>query len=152
MIRRPPRSTLFPYTTLFRSPSVGVADELVGVEPRWHDDRGERVRVLGGVPAEEREPERDDRAPAGLGEPRVAGEDARQPLFVEHPERLLETEEEQRRRGIGELAATVPLENGSPVPVRARAARLVARRERLLADREDRHPRRQHEPPLRCPQ
>src|SRR3712207_7894425 len=26
MIRRPPRSTLFPYTTLFRSPSVGMAD------------------------------------------------------------------------------------------------------------------------------
>src|SRR3712207_8031242 len=24
MIRRPPRSTLFPYTTLFRSPRVGV--------------------------------------------------------------------------------------------------------------------------------
>src|SRR5260370_16261945 len=24
MIRRPPRSTLFPYTTLFRSPSVGT--------------------------------------------------------------------------------------------------------------------------------
>src|ERR1041385_5873400 len=28
MIRRPPRSTLFPYTTLFRSPrDLGVADE-----------------------------------------------------------------------------------------------------------------------------
>src|SRR3712207_9567131 len=26
MIRRPPRSTLFPYTTLFRSPVVGVDD------------------------------------------------------------------------------------------------------------------------------
>src|SRR2546430_4128188 len=26
MIRRPPRSTLFPYTTLFRSPTVGVAE------------------------------------------------------------------------------------------------------------------------------
>src|SRR5690349_22218936 len=26
MIRRPPRSTLFPYTTLFRSPQVGAAD------------------------------------------------------------------------------------------------------------------------------
>src|SRR2546430_15732298 len=26
MIRRPPRSTLFPYTTLFRSPAVGRAD------------------------------------------------------------------------------------------------------------------------------
>src|SRR2546430_9315171 len=25
MIRRPPRSTLFPYTTLFRSPSAGAA-------------------------------------------------------------------------------------------------------------------------------
>src|SRR5256885_7926830 len=27
MIRRPPRSTLFPYTTLFRSPHTPVADE-----------------------------------------------------------------------------------------------------------------------------
>src|SRR2546430_10388115 len=27
MIRRPPRSTLFPYTTLFRSPVVIVADD-----------------------------------------------------------------------------------------------------------------------------
>src|SRR3712207_7628021 len=26
MIRRPPRSTLFPYTTLFRSPPVAVGD------------------------------------------------------------------------------------------------------------------------------
>ena len=31
MIRRPPRSTLFPYTTLFRSPVVGAADGLPGV-------------------------------------------------------------------------------------------------------------------------
>src|SRR5207244_3476016 len=54
-------------------PSVGVADELVGVEARRHDNRGERVRVLGGVPAEEREPQRAHRAPARLGEPRVAG-------------------------------------------------------------------------------
>src|SRR2546427_8542436 len=30
MIRRPPRSTLFPYTTLFRSASVTVANDLVG--------------------------------------------------------------------------------------------------------------------------
>src|SRR3712207_7512008 len=29
MIRRPPRSTLFPYTTLFRSAEVGRAVELV---------------------------------------------------------------------------------------------------------------------------
>src|SRR2546430_7767936 len=29
MIRRPPRSTLFPYTTLFRSVAVGVVHELL---------------------------------------------------------------------------------------------------------------------------
>src|SRR3712207_8575433 len=29
MIRRPPRSTLFPYTTLFRSPAVPLAGQLV---------------------------------------------------------------------------------------------------------------------------
>src|SRR3712207_6976813 len=34
MIRRPPRSTLFPYTTLFRS----VATALAGRERRWEDD------------------------------------------------------------------------------------------------------------------
>src|SRR2546422_5433250 len=39
MIRRPPRSTLFPYTTLFRS--LGEADE-VEVEPAI----GERLRPL----------------------------------------------------------------------------------------------------------
>src|SRR2546425_9373927 len=30
MIRRPPRSTLFPYTTLFRSNAVGFAFPIVG--------------------------------------------------------------------------------------------------------------------------
>src|SRR2546426_1688554 len=34
MIRRPPRSTLFPYTTLFRSEDVAAAQRAVGVEPR----------------------------------------------------------------------------------------------------------------------
>src|SRR6266498_5359170 len=34
MIRRPPRSTLFPYTTLFRSKMSGqIAAELVGANP-----------------------------------------------------------------------------------------------------------------------
>src|SRR2546430_6808947 len=38
MIRRPPRSTLFPYTTLFRSPLGGLAESLVErheVLTRW---------------------------------------------------------------------------------------------------------------------
>src|SRR2546427_7334111 len=34
MIRRPPRSTLFPYTTLFRSPQDRTTTELV---ERWRD-------------------------------------------------------------------------------------------------------------------
>src|SRR3712207_7788346 len=34
MIRRPPRSTLFPYTTLFRSPGVVGEDEDGSVEGR----------------------------------------------------------------------------------------------------------------------
>src|SRR2546426_5231460 len=53
MIRRPPRSTLFPYTTLFRSASVPVeppqVDRRPGLQPidRLRDDRqgvGDRQR------------------------------------------------------------------------------------------------------------
>src|SRR5256886_16378977 len=32
MIRRPPRSTLFPYTTLFRSAIRGARDDLLGLK------------------------------------------------------------------------------------------------------------------------
>src|SRR3712207_7504584 len=41
MIRRPPRSTLFPYTTLFRSLDVGAlaALELLGRAPRQQPGR-----------------------------------------------------------------------------------------------------------------
>src|SRR2546422_10910046 len=36
MIRRPPRSTLFPYTTLFRSTTRGFRDALeMGIEQRY---------------------------------------------------------------------------------------------------------------------
>src|SRR3712207_9250180 len=34
MIRRPPRSTLFPYTTLFRSPPPGLVGFVAKVAPR----------------------------------------------------------------------------------------------------------------------
>src|SRR3712207_7223184 len=36
MIRRPPRSTLFPYTTLFRSPRPGPRPR----RPSWRSSRG----------------------------------------------------------------------------------------------------------------
>src|SRR2546426_9005731 len=40
MIRRPPRSTLFPYTTLFRSVVVSVhgGREFVAAPPKYHQD------------------------------------------------------------------------------------------------------------------
>src|SRR2546425_9770853 len=48
MIRRPPRSTLFPYTTLFRS-RILPAYRAVGCQPR------ERDRVIAGREAIERD-------------------------------------------------------------------------------------------------
>src|SRR2546430_14647241 len=73
MIRRPPRSTLFPYTTLFRSvraagvngadlmqraggypPPPGVPPDIPGLECAGETERGERVMALlaGGGQAE----------------------------------------------------------------------------------------------------
>src|SRR3712207_9019553 len=47
MIRRPPRSTLFPYTTLFRSRrgDEPLGDVLGGPRAAAHDPRGHRLRV-----------------------------------------------------------------------------------------------------------
>src|SRR2546422_6665798 len=49
MIRRPPRSTLFPYTTLFRSQLGEVADHRLHVAPHVAD-----LGVLGGLDLQER--------------------------------------------------------------------------------------------------
>src|SRR2546429_8782593 len=73
MIRRPPRSTLFPYTTLFRScgvsaalmraqrePSGDMHDRLRGEEAANQDDHdGRQCREGGGEPAREVEPRGD---------------------------------------------------------------------------------------------
>src|SRR5438034_8458427 len=40
MMRLPPRSTLFPYTTLFRSLLVGDADLAAGIDQHWTDLHG----------------------------------------------------------------------------------------------------------------
>src|SRR5690242_21479005 len=42
MIRRPPRSTLFPYTTLFRSRRSHVVSVMAGLESRARPDGGLR--------------------------------------------------------------------------------------------------------------
>src|SRR3712207_7819551 len=50
MIRRPPRSTLFPYTTLFRSVAEVLQDEETGVEILPENARGaEAERAQGPV-------------------------------------------------------------------------------------------------------
>src|SRR5256886_16288108 len=50
MIRRPPRSTLFPYTTLFRSPlgnlRVDIARDRHRIGQVFPDDLGARVSVV----------------------------------------------------------------------------------------------------------
>src|SRR3989449_4306517 len=43
MIRRPPRSTLFPYTTLFRSMFVGNVPLFYHLHGRWRVLRGKRL-------------------------------------------------------------------------------------------------------------
>src|SRR5256885_9589423 len=49
MIRRPPRSTLFPYTTLFRSP-VLVEDRRIAVVIPAHDEETLLSATLKGIP------------------------------------------------------------------------------------------------------
>src|SRR5256885_10135806 len=57
MIRRPPRSTLFPYTTLFRSlyfgPAVLVSHPYIDTRLKWDPDYlGKKDRVIAGRTAE----------------------------------------------------------------------------------------------------
>src|SRR3712207_7902347 len=52
MIRRPPRSTLFPYTTLFRSAGLGRrGDAAVSLGARAQIDRAERADADGPEPS-----------------------------------------------------------------------------------------------------
>src|SRR2546430_8787629 len=46
MIRRPPRSTLFPYTTLFRSQSILQQDPFSGTIFVFRSKRADRVKLL----------------------------------------------------------------------------------------------------------
>src|SRR3712207_8441796 len=67
MIRRPPRSTLFPYTTLFQSPDLLRAVEGRPSDPRERAGQGAR----GGRDPRQRRVARTDRLPGRqLGPPR----------------------------------------------------------------------------------
>src|SRR2546422_2650301 len=51
MIRRPPRSTLFPYTTLFRSWAFGLCSYRVLEAPTFdiHADTATQLRIVGAI-------------------------------------------------------------------------------------------------------
>src|SRR5260221_5259039 len=58
MIRRPPRSTLFPYTTLFRSRKVGFSHRQFSFEHRFDPERfpqgeSQRARLPAGAQHED---------------------------------------------------------------------------------------------------
>src|SRR2546426_8711440 len=57
MIRRPPRSTLFPYTTLFRSIVVAGAARTALRVPVWHDDTAVTLSILEDSPRSYRGPQ-----------------------------------------------------------------------------------------------
>src|SRR3989454_6860634 len=63
MIRRPPRSTLFPYTTLFRSRDRGRH------RPRYHPGRARRARRRRVVPARPRAAARSEEHTSELQSP-----------------------------------------------------------------------------------
>src|SRR2546430_10047620 len=77
MIRRPPRSTLFPYTTLFRSGLVRQAWTEVTVRPRSRESADDRDEHHGRAAADQLD--KGSRARAGQrpsdSENRSAGED-----------------------------------------------------------------------------
>src|SRR2546429_8277363 len=100
MIRRPPRSTLFPYTTLFRS----LPEERQG----WPDDAVGIAPTLGSV--EEIRELRD------RGEAPARGSD-RLPVALEDPRPLLRREpEEEGGQGIAERsdAHAIPIDEPCP--------------------------------------
>src|SRR5256885_10902178 len=63
MIRRPPRSTLFPYTTLFRSL---VGDLEAGAHPRERGDRGDEPVLRAAVHARSEEHTSELQSPCNL--------------------------------------------------------------------------------------
>src|SRR3989442_3378154 len=68
MIRRPPRSTLFPYTTLFRSPSPDNHREGAGDPAARHRESDPQGRALADKVREDGRPEPCPAGSAGEGD------------------------------------------------------------------------------------
>src|SRR2546427_10044583 len=75
MIRRPPRSTLFPYTTLFRSVVLALTPDLLGaVLPALRRNEGETAAIVDARVVFHGETERvvEGDRPRGIDDERVA--------------------------------------------------------------------------------
>src|SRR2546430_8841040 len=72
MIRRPPRSTLFPYTTLFRSHQQRAA--VTELRPRLYHLRQAELRPLGGVERHEERAQQTPRQHRNRGPQQIASE------------------------------------------------------------------------------
>src|SRR2546427_12875275 len=93
MIRRPPRSTLFPYTTLFRSQldrPGGAADAVLELAPAEHVLLGERVAAAEAARLAHPEPRGGVRDEGFLEARQVAAQEIRAVLRLLAPEHLAE--------------------------------------------------------------
>src|SRR2546426_12032381 len=102
MIRRPPRSTLFPYTTLFRSRPGDDNDDRPGYDDRPEGDRTEEERV-------EEERVKEERVEERVEEQRPAEE-----RIEARPETNADPEMQTVRPAVIVIRRTTP-EAGSPV-------------------------------------
>src|SRR3989449_10963011 len=99
MIRRPPRSTLFPYTTLFRSPSPAAAIRDPGLQRRGQLRQEEPADILADQPLIHDGRRRRDAALSGDGVYPVDPEPA--PDFVSHGEAVVGPEGDRKSVRVG---------------------------------------------------
>ena len=102
--------------------------------PIRHEHASQGGAVLSGIGAKNLEIPGADRAPCCLGEPIVARKDLFEPFGEEHVQRLVQSVEQIRRRGVRKIARGIDREHVVPIEVRARQLRALRGGERLGAD------------------
>ena len=126
------------------------AAERVGVVALRQHHRGDGRRVVFRIAAHDLEAPGAHRAARRLGEAVVAGEHVVEPFLVQHVDADGEPVQHLGRRRVGEEADLVHVEHVVPGPERLQQLRGLRRRQRLVADRIERHAGRQHQALLRA--
>src|ERR1051325_10553705 len=116
MIRRPPRSTLFPYTTLFRSGGRAKQAGLQG--PRWRSARDRGKNGGGRLPVLSHDDDRRSRGAkrvgpsAGCGGSAGGTTEALEQILIRQPERAEIVHDPQRILALRNLRQTVARKAG----------------------------------------